>query len=348
MENKCGFCGKKPLSLRRCSGCQQVYYCSTVCQRDDWRGSHKVKCKDIQNRKQTGTAETPEDFPFIPKSESGVGNVVYPSEPIHGITHDKYIELTKQDGRPGRHVASDFLSSSILSFNDENLDSSHYRKCMVCGKASPTVKTCTRCKMADYCSKECQKQDWKLHRLQCKGPKQEVHDTINTDGYRREEEHASSSSRSSGMRSGSFTFDRPIPRSPDLNQRSYAAPEAFDKVKSLTWKLFPHCTILDFVREIPHELFGMRPRGTNRVAVGFISRYHQYVLRHCIFLQDKDGEEVYVGFYLQGDDPRPYFRWEDVTPGRFLCIQDPYIHRFLDQSVGIRVDDPSTVRAFSV
>ncbi|XP_021369227.1 uncharacterized protein LOC110460574 isoform X4 [Mizuhopecten yessoensis] len=353
MENKCGFCDKKTLSLRRCSACQQVYYCSTVCQREDWKLQHKAKCKEIQKRKQSEQADNPKDSGNIPNSGSATGGTLYPSEPAHGIPHEVCLEYIKKN-KLSLHIGSDLLSNSALFFdgnlnehsNEEGTGRTGCKICVVCGKASDAVKTCARCKMVDYCSKKCQRQDWKSHKLLCRDPEEDVYESITTDGYRREEAFASESARSTG--SGSFNRPRPLPKSPDLSDRSYVKPGALDKVKSLTWKTFPGCIIVDFVREIPHEHFGMRPRGTSRVAVGFISRYHTYVLRHCVYLQDKDRDEVYVAFYLNHDEPRPYFRWSDVVPGRYLCIADPYIHQFLDGSVGIRVDDPSTVRVFAV
>ncbi|XP_021369225.1 uncharacterized protein LOC110460574 isoform X2 [Mizuhopecten yessoensis] len=343
MENKCEVCDKKTSSLRRCSACQQVYYCSTVCQREDWKRQHRVKCKEIQKREQTEQAENPKDLCNFPFS----GKTLYPP---HGVSNEVFMEYMRK--KVSFHVASDLLSDNELVFdgnldehnNKEGTGSNCYKKCLVCGEASETVKTCARCKKVDYCSKKCQRQDWKSHKLQCYDPEEDVYESIPTDGNRREETFASESAKSRGA----YDRRRLLPKMPNLSHRSYVKPGALDTVKSLTWKVFPGCTILDFIREIPHELLGMRPRGTSRVAVGFISRYHRNVLRHCIYLQDKVRDEVYVAFYLNHDEPRPYFRWSDVVPGRYLCIADPYIHQFLDGSVGIRVDDPSTVRAFSV
>jgi MYND finger len=41
--------------------------------------------------------------------------------------------------------------------------------CCVCGKRNTNVKLfkCSRCKIAEYCSKECQMADWKRHKTQC-------------------------------------------------------------------------------------------------------------------------------------------------------------------------------------
>jgi hypothetical protein len=41
--------------------------------------------------------------------------------------------------------------------------------CYGCGKTSQDeLQICARCKLVSYCSRECQKKDWKQHRLECK------------------------------------------------------------------------------------------------------------------------------------------------------------------------------------
>jgi hypothetical protein len=44
-------------------------------------------------------------------------------------------------------------------------------KCRACGrdeaKEGGKLLMCTRCKKAKYCSKDCQKGDWKTHRMEC-------------------------------------------------------------------------------------------------------------------------------------------------------------------------------------
>lgn len=44
----------------------------------------------------------------------------------------------------------------------------YQNKCGKCGKTEGTSKMCSRCKMRCYCSKECQKKDWRTHRKDCR------------------------------------------------------------------------------------------------------------------------------------------------------------------------------------
>lgn len=68
--------------------------------------------------------------------------------------------------------------SALLSAADAYFASETKVGCWVCG-ATPTdgdgadskpkpLKTCARCKTAKYCSADCQRQDWDLHKAQCK------------------------------------------------------------------------------------------------------------------------------------------------------------------------------------
>ena len=51
------------------------------------------------------------------------------------------------------------------------------RWCGNCGKkGGESLSTCSRCKSAFYCSKDCQKTHWKVHKLRCKAPVSLVED----------------------------------------------------------------------------------------------------------------------------------------------------------------------------
>jgi len=60
------------------------------------------------------------------------------------------------------------MITRFLEVEDEESDSSS-RKCANCG-ATEATKLCGRCKRQRYCSVECQKSDWKEHKLRCQPP----------------------------------------------------------------------------------------------------------------------------------------------------------------------------------
>ncbi|XP_067669581.1 uncharacterized protein [Haliotis asinina] len=41
--------------------------------------------------------------------------------------------------------------------------------CSVCERRSPKPKACSKCHLTPYCSKECQRKDWKRHKVWCEG-----------------------------------------------------------------------------------------------------------------------------------------------------------------------------------
>jgi hypothetical protein len=40
--------------------------------------------------------------------------------------------------------------------------------CANCGNTTGPLSACSQCKQVFYCSKECQKSDWKSHKLNCR------------------------------------------------------------------------------------------------------------------------------------------------------------------------------------
>ena len=43
-----------------------------------------------------------------------------------------------------------------------------HRECRGCGKPTEQLKLCSRCQMAAYCSPECQRAHWPIHKRECR------------------------------------------------------------------------------------------------------------------------------------------------------------------------------------
>ena len=44
---ECANCGVIDVALFACSSCKQTYYCSKICQTNDWKKGHKESCKKL-------------------------------------------------------------------------------------------------------------------------------------------------------------------------------------------------------------------------------------------------------------------------------------------------------------
>lgn len=53
-------------------------------------------------------------------------------------------------------------------------------RCSNCGTKEKKLMRCERCRTARYCSKECQKKHWKVHKKRCKKKKIVLPDTLST------------------------------------------------------------------------------------------------------------------------------------------------------------------------
>lgn len=335
MEFVCQNCKKSTSNLSRCTGCYRVYYCSKVCQKANWKSGHREQCK--KSKLVTKTTEA--------------------------YSCDK--KETEKESKPREKDDSGFEEiASGVQKTDPEVKSSTSDKCNVCSKTG-NLKRCANCKKASYCSKTCQRRDWAQHKNVCES---EFDGHIKTKGFiekeiekerEREREEFKEKMKSSNLfcfnsiaNAGDRTFLPFVDLLAGVNDVNLAecrkaSDKDFNRAISTAKTFYPFLKVIDNLDYISSEFFGMRPRHSFIVLVGFISRYHHYRQRHCVYVEDRYGQELYVAFYLDFDNPCPYFTWSDLRPGRFICIRDPYRHYFLDGSVGIRVDEASDVNIFN-
>ena len=139
---------------------------------------------DIQSTSTTANAET-SPIVHVDTSNEHVELAVVPPPDVHkqvGICPTdavvSHIDVTCDRKPPNSRSPVVELESSALPEPDEtDLDFLDFacgiqkRMCMRCGRPetmSLKLKSCTKCKMMNYCSKDCQISDWKeLHKHQC-------------------------------------------------------------------------------------------------------------------------------------------------------------------------------------
>ena len=65
------------------------------------------------------------------------------------------------------HILMQEWMKSSLGVNTESLEEKMSQICWACGRNEEmsAFKTCTECKVAKYCNKDCQREEWKVHKL---------------------------------------------------------------------------------------------------------------------------------------------------------------------------------------
>ncbi|KAI0141084.1 hypothetical protein F4776DRAFT_546606 [Hypoxylon sp. NC0597] len=77
-------------------------------------------------------------------------------------------EKSKARGISPFDLGDEFWFSGLGCSSDEQPTSAMVSKiCLNCGKNEVELQKCTRCKMAQYCNKSCQRDDWPIHKRVC-------------------------------------------------------------------------------------------------------------------------------------------------------------------------------------
>ena len=65
------------------------------------------------------------------------------------------------------HILMQEWMKASLGINVESLEEKMSKICWACGRNEDgsVFKTCTECKVAKYCNRDCQREEWKIHKL---------------------------------------------------------------------------------------------------------------------------------------------------------------------------------------
>lgn len=300
---RCAQCESQS-DLKRCKACLTTWYCSRECQLRHWK-RHKVTCAKTGGKGGAAKRGKPND-----DGEKGGAQAAGGAAQSESKSREK-------------GTATDKEKKNLVMLNFE------YNTCQNCGRKAPGMKMCGQCGKGTYCSRDCQKQNWKQHKVDCL-------EVITTDGYRRTEQ-----------REQEQLFSR-RPFQPDtflLSERlasiSVGPSLSWEDARSRAKRLYPKQRVVECFRDLDTDLLG-RPDTRGVVAVALITGVYPHVFRHGRSLQDSEGNASFVLFYNK-EDPQPYFRYEQLRDGNFFCLEHAHLHFFADGTVGFRVDEPRHV-----
>ena len=145
---KCGYCLKPSHQLRKCSRCLSVQYCSQDCQKKHWKEHKSICCKQpIPSGEQNSSCSYC----------NTVSNQLKKCTVCHAAQYCNQ-DCQKKHWKEHKTICS---KQTISSAEKTSLS------CSYCNTASNQLKTCTVCRAAQYCDKECQQKHWKEHKTVC-------------------------------------------------------------------------------------------------------------------------------------------------------------------------------------
>ncbi|XP_078322908.1 uncharacterized protein LOC111123834 [Crassostrea virginica] len=372
----CGISGQ----FKSCQGCLKQKYCSTKCQKVDWK-KHKENC--LKKNMKTETEDNRNDIAepsticsYCKEKDtslscSGCKAVYYCSKPCQKLDWIKHklsckslkskmkvketlsiaacheLGLVTPEEHRGRNP-----NDGYSPVTEEKKRIFGTQLCTHCEKHKICVE-CPDCKSTLYCSTNCRDLDKMKHQSLCFFTQTNtctpLHGMSNMIGMGLEGRYIIGNS----PHHSKLIAENPllIEDGANLNLIIERTVRARDKAVKKTLLKYPTHTLITRIREIPIEemsMFGSNICRQPLVFLSYIRRFHRYRGRHNVYLQDSDRREIYVSFYLPNDDPTPHFRWSDIVPGNFIAILYPCIHFFVDKSVGLRVDKASNVTCFDV
>ena len=167
--HKCAACGKTSGTLKKCSRCNSISYCSKICQQNDWT-KHKVSCQIPMKE------ERPEDYLSSDHTIdmcAACGKTTDTLKKCSRCKNISYCSKSCQQSDWSKHKTNCQIPMKEEKAEDYSSPDRTRDVCAACGKTSDTLKKCSRCSSISYCSKSCQQHDWMKHKTSCQIPMKE-------------------------------------------------------------------------------------------------------------------------------------------------------------------------------
>ena len=177
--NKCTYCEQMHANLKKCGRCGKVQYCGKECQIKDWK-EHKIVCKTTGNVTVSTLFHCANCKKKTNLSRCSCQIVAYCSKECQKLDWPNHqnscTSRTKASVKPTESSVADQSHQSKQSSQSQckasfvepnNARMQKSGKCSNCNKAVFQQLNWCPCHKAAYCSIECQRLNWPLHKGVC-------------------------------------------------------------------------------------------------------------------------------------------------------------------------------------
>ncbi|XP_014789303.1 rho GTPase-activating protein gacZ, partial [Octopus bimaculoides] len=300
MESCCETCFRTNVPLKKCSKCKTTYYCSNDCQKYDWP-THKSNCK--ASKMNTEVKYEKESGHEYSKERSNKKDPV--KENSVSIDDGDGSEVDNKVGSKNKKKRN--RRKKCKNVNGVNIEND-----------GATSKTDVRDEInkKDSATKA---RKGNTGNMNYKGK----------DGGR-DSEKESSKKRKSKKKTVQVKSKEDIKKTGTINTGKKS--DARTSVKNTGNFLLKFLlNIWRFLIYIIYVIFSQerRPKISRRY-IKNIGRIENIDNFQKAVLKDTEGRICSLIFYHKESDPYPYFSWDQLKVGKYICILEPEIHYFLD------------------
>ncbi|XP_076435618.1 uncharacterized protein LOC143275422 [Babylonia areolata] len=216
----------------------------------------------------------------------------------------------------------------------------HFKTCQKCGIQRLEMKKCGSCQQVTYCSRDCQRADWKTHRDTCrKTPAEDAETTERKELARPRRQSDGEPEEAVTTRAESAV----ALLSSAVSRMQVGPPESlsWEEARSRAQHLYPLHRIIDRVWALKKDCGGPVGKESVVALLKIRGRYPHFCrIGRC--LEDVEGTPSFVLFHTP-PNTLPHFRYEQLQDGNFLCYKHAFLHFFLDGTVGLKIEEARDV-----
>lgn len=157
---ECGNCSDPCVKPLRCGVCKTASYCCKKCQQEDWQ-YHKRNCKAAKSEPESSLEERAKQ---AADAKQAMDEELANTDPkVAAQVKDMMAKMGYDTGAEKKDAQEETKAKPAPNVPKADM-------CKNCMEPCATTLRCSVCKVATYCSRNCQREDWNFHKRNCKKP----------------------------------------------------------------------------------------------------------------------------------------------------------------------------------